>query len=223
MNKSTLLLLMLVCLFQTGCSLAPSAANWSYKAFDAHDYKESLRLANRALIRYEYSREEKANLIFLKGDSYLKLKNPIYASGIFDYIINEYSDTEAAYKARSLLESDNVLNRLSGRSYHELYGKSNAQVLTKVGIEYIATLTSQGYDLAWKSVASECAEINKNSIVEFDAVIEIIQGGLVSNITPTKSGAFVECVIAKINSTTYPSPPFNHYYLPASITLNKKG
>jgi tetratricopeptide (TPR) repeat protein len=223
MNKSTLLLLVLVCLFQTGCSLAPYAANRAYKEYDANDYKESLRLATRALIKYDYSREETANLLFLKGGSYLKLKNPTYASGIFDYIINEYPHTEAAYKARTLLESDNVLNRLDGVSYHELYGKSNAQVLTKVGMKYIATLTSANHDLSWKSSASECAEMEKDSVVEFKAVIEIMQDGNVSNITATKSGLFVECFIAKIKNTTYPSPPFNHYYLPVSIDLNKEG
>jgi hypothetical protein len=50
-----------------------------------------------------------------------------------------------------------------------------------------------------------------------------MQDGNVSNITATKSGLFVECFIAKIKNTTYPSPPFNHYYLPVSIDLNKEG
>ncbi|WP_158968663.1 tol-pal system YbgF family protein [Paraglaciecola sp. L3A3] len=88
-----------------GCSLGPSAANRSHKAYIAGEYAESIRLANRALSTYEYDKEEKANLLYLKADSYAKLNRYTDAYGIIQYIFKTYPETEAFYRAKTLITS----------------------------------------------------------------------------------------------------------------------
>jgi tetratricopeptide (TPR) repeat protein len=88
-----------------GCSLAPSAASRSQKAFNAGEYAESIRIANYALSTYEYNVEEKSNLLFLKAESYAKLKQYTDAYGVMQYILNTYPETEAYYRAKTLLSS----------------------------------------------------------------------------------------------------------------------
>lgn len=75
-------LTLLVSMILLSCSLAPSAANRSYKAFDSGNYKESIRLVNRALSTYEYSDGEKADLL---------------------YLLETFPETEAAYRAKVLM------------------------------------------------------------------------------------------------------------------------
>lgn len=103
MTKFSMVFIFVICLFQTACSLAPSAANRSYKAYNAGNYEESLRLANRAISTYEYTDEDKANLLFLKAESYAKLKQSSNAMGVLIYIVKTYPDSEASYRAKSLL------------------------------------------------------------------------------------------------------------------------
>jgi tetratricopeptide (TPR) repeat protein len=105
MKHASKALLLVICLTQAGCSLGPSAASRSYKAYNAGEYEESLRLTNRALSTYEYSQEDKANLLFLKADNYVKLKQPANALGIVLYIIETYPNTEAYFRAKTLLAS----------------------------------------------------------------------------------------------------------------------
>lgn len=88
-----------------GCSLAPSAANRSQKAFNVGEYAESIRIANYALSTYEYNIEEKASLLFLKAESYAKLKQYTDAYGVMQFILKTYPDTEAYYRAKTLLSS----------------------------------------------------------------------------------------------------------------------
>ncbi|TEW51442.1 tetratricopeptide repeat protein [Psychromonas algicola] len=222
MNKSTLLLLVLVCLFQTGCSLAPSAANRAYKAYDANDHKESLRLATRALTKYEYSREDTANLLLLKADNYLKLDNDVKASGTLNYILDEYVDTEAAYKAKSMLGSVDTLNDLSKSSYEELYEKSQIQAATKVGKKYLSSISTGDFKLSWQASLNKCAEEHKDTTFKFKVVAEILLEGNVSKVvTEEKSTPFVECVITSIKAFTYPTPAFNHHYVHFIINVNR--
>ena len=105
MSKYTTLFLVMMCLLQVGCSLGPSAANLSYKAFDLGEYRESLRLIDRALNKYEYSVQGEANLWILKVDNYTQLKQYSHAYGALRYIINTYPNTEAYYRAKLLLVS----------------------------------------------------------------------------------------------------------------------
>ncbi len=95
--------LLCVSIITTGCSLAPSAANRSYKAYDNGDYKESIRLVNRALSTYEYDDLEKANLLYLKAQGYAKLNSFVDAAGVLAYILKHFPDTEAAYRATVLM------------------------------------------------------------------------------------------------------------------------
>lgn len=105
MSKYTIISLVIMCLLQSGCSLAPAAANRSQKAFDSGEYKESLRLTNRALTTYEYSVEGEANLWILKVDNYIQLKQYSHAYAALRYIIQTYTNTEAFYRAEPLLVS----------------------------------------------------------------------------------------------------------------------
>ena len=105
MSKYSIIILSVLCLLQTGCSLAPSAANRAYNAYDSREYKESLRLATRALSLYEYSIEDQASLVVLKANNYLKLGKFSDAEGVFRYLIDAYPNTEATFRAKALLSS----------------------------------------------------------------------------------------------------------------------
>ncbi|MDU0352542.1 hypothetical protein RS130_00245 [Paraglaciecola aquimarina] len=105
MSKYTIVALIIICVMHSSCSLAPAAANRSQKAYDSGDYKESLRLANRALTTYEYSAAGEANLWILIVDNYIQLEQYAKAYGTLRYIIEAYSYTETSYRAKSLLQS----------------------------------------------------------------------------------------------------------------------
>jgi TonB family protein len=106
MSKYSIIILSVLCLFQTGCSLAPGEAKRAYNAYEAKEYNDSIRLVARVLERYEYSSEDKANLLMLKANSYAKLGEFANAEGIFRYVINNFPNTEGAYKAEAQLSSE---------------------------------------------------------------------------------------------------------------------
>ncbi len=92
-----------LCLLQAGCSLGPASARIAHNAFDERDYRESLRLANRALTIYEYSAEDKASLLLLKANNYRRLREDDDADGIINYLIDTFPNTEAGYRAKAQL------------------------------------------------------------------------------------------------------------------------
>ncbi|MGJ8692925.1 MAG: TonB family protein [Thalassotalea sp.] len=106
MSKYSIIILSVLCLLQTGCSLGPSASYGAYKAYDSKEYKDSIRKVTRALSKYEYSITDKSNLLFLKANSYLKLGEYANAEGVFRYLINTYPHTEAAFRAKAQLTSE---------------------------------------------------------------------------------------------------------------------
>jgi len=88
-----------------GCSISSAGPSRSHKAYEKGDYPEAIRLVDRALNVYEYTDEDKANLYFIKANSYLKLNEKENALGTLTYITEQYPETESAYKSVALLES----------------------------------------------------------------------------------------------------------------------
>ncbi|TXR54540.1 tetratricopeptide repeat protein [Reinekea thalattae] len=113
MNKYTIALLAAVILIMSGCSLAPASASNSYNANDEGNYEESLRKIEYSLIKYNYSDEDTANLMLLKADNYMKLGESAYALGVLNYVVDKYPETEAAFKAKALLQTDKTLRSLN--------------------------------------------------------------------------------------------------------------
>ena len=69
---------------------------------------QAIRLVDRALIGYECTDEDKADLCVIKANSYLKLNENEKALGALNFITENYPKTESAYKASALLDSNEI-------------------------------------------------------------------------------------------------------------------
>ena len=163
-----------------------------------------------------------ANLFLLKAENYLQLKKIAYVAGVLDYIINEFPSTEAAYKASSLLKSSEVLKSFKGHSYEELYAKTQAQVLTKAGFEYMLKVVSDENNKQYiQDLYTQCHVLEEGSgFTPSKIVMEILSNGEVGSLTVNERDAFVDCFVVGLKKMTYPTPPFNPSYL--LFTLKKK-
>ena len=75
----------------------------TFDAYNRGDYNEAINRANQALSRSDYNNEEKANLLFVKMESYAQLGKYVTALGVITYIIEKFPDTEGAHKSKALL------------------------------------------------------------------------------------------------------------------------
>ncbi|MBU2713907.1 tetratricopeptide repeat protein [Zooshikella harenae] len=99
------LLWVILALTLTGCgSMARDGAFIrAQNNFSDGDFEETIEISDRALRMYEYDNEAKAQLLFLKAQSYQKLNKSAEARTTYQFIIDKYPNTEYAYRAKQAL------------------------------------------------------------------------------------------------------------------------
>jgi tetratricopeptide (TPR) repeat protein len=104
MQKLIILTLLII---TSSCStiLSDGASIQAYNAHKRGNYKKAIQLVSQALEMYEYSNEAKANMLFIKAESYARINEDTSALGVLTYIISTYPNSEAAHKASVLLMS----------------------------------------------------------------------------------------------------------------------
>jgi len=124
MNK---LLIIALCVVFASCAIVREGA--LIEAYNAHKkgkYKKTIQLVSQALGSYKYSDETRADMLFIKADSYAQINDYASALGVLTYIINTYPDSEAAHKASILLMSTDQFDE------SEKMDHSNAPVLQTI-------------------------------------------------------------------------------------------
>jgi len=104
-----ILSIILIAIMLSGCAAtasrgAISRANSNYLK---GDYTDTIAISDRALRSYDYTDEEKAELLFLKASSYMKLEDFDATVSTMKYIVDKYPDTEHGYRAVQILSRIN--------------------------------------------------------------------------------------------------------------------
>ena len=76
----------------------------AYKEFDAEDYEETLELIVLAENAQATTPEMKAELTYLKAQSYEKLGDRKKATTLYEYLKEEHADSQYGYHATKRLE-----------------------------------------------------------------------------------------------------------------------
>ena len=76
----------------------------AYKEFEAGDYEETLELITLAENAQATSLEMRAELAYLKAQSYEKLGFPKKATTLYEYLKEEHADSQYGYHATKRLE-----------------------------------------------------------------------------------------------------------------------
>ena len=71
----------------------------AYKEFDAEDYEETLELITLAENANPTTQEMKAELTYLKAQTYEKLGNRKKSSTLYEYLKEEHADSQYGYFA----------------------------------------------------------------------------------------------------------------------------
>lgn len=91
----------------SGCSSTASkgAMSRAEKNLNKGDYQDTISIVDRAMRTYgdTYSDEQKARLLFLKAQSYQKLRDKDNYLITMSYLIKKYPETEHGYKANFIL------------------------------------------------------------------------------------------------------------------------
>ncbi|SFM69870.1 hypothetical protein [Marinobacter zhejiangensis] len=69
------------------------------------DYADAIAIADRALNAYDYSDDQRAQLLFMKAVSYQNLEDYQTALALYGYLAYKYPDTEYGFRAATILES----------------------------------------------------------------------------------------------------------------------
>ena len=104
-----ILSIILIAIMLAGCASAASqgALRRAQKNYLKGDYTDTVAIADRALRSYDYTDEQKAELLFLKGSSYQKLDDIDAALATMKYVVDKYPDTEHGYRAAQALSTAN--------------------------------------------------------------------------------------------------------------------
>ena len=78
----------------------------AYKNFEKQDYKRTLQLINRAENSKDTTPEMKAELTYLKAQSYEHLGQQKAATTLFEYLVEEHGNSQYAYLAANKLNTD---------------------------------------------------------------------------------------------------------------------
>lgn len=102
-------LLMLVNLFLlTACTglIQSTSISEAYKKFEAQDFKQTLELISRAENFKETTPEMKAELTYLKANSYESLGQKTIANALYEYLVKEHKGSQYSYLARKKLNEN---------------------------------------------------------------------------------------------------------------------
>ncbi len=100
------LLLLSLPLFLYGCSdmAQKGAINLAHSNYKAGDYRDTLEAIGRAERRGDMDPETKAELTYLKAQTYEKLSEYSKAKGLYEYLRDQHSESEYGYLAQQRLE-----------------------------------------------------------------------------------------------------------------------
>ncbi len=104
-----ILLIILIAIMVSGCAATASrgAMSRANSNFLKGDYTDTIAISDRALRTYDYTDDEKAELLFLKASSYMKLDDIDATVSTMKYIADKYPDTEHGYRAIQILSRVN--------------------------------------------------------------------------------------------------------------------
>ena len=111
MNKQTLLFLAFLGITSTtaltGCAglLQSASVTEAYKHYNRENYDRTLEIIARAENAKPVAAELRAELTFLKAQTYEQLGQQEKAIGLYEYLIAEHQDSQYAYLAKKKLES----------------------------------------------------------------------------------------------------------------------
>jgi len=101
--------IVLIFIVLSGCASVASvgAISRANSNYSKGDYNDTISIADHALRAYDYTDEEKAELLFLKASSYVELDDIDAGYATMRYIADKYPDTEHGYRVLQ------ILNRLN--------------------------------------------------------------------------------------------------------------
>lgn len=92
----------------TGCASTIQSASVSeaYKKFEKKEYKHTMELINRAENSKHTPPEMKAELTYLKAQTYEKLGQKNVAKILYEYLVEEHGNSQYAYLAADKLNAN---------------------------------------------------------------------------------------------------------------------
>ena len=102
------ILLVAVAFLVTACASTIQSASVSeaYKTFERQDYSRTLELITRAENVKDTSAEMKAELSYLKAQTYENLGEHETANALFEYLVEEHANSQYAYLATDRLNAN---------------------------------------------------------------------------------------------------------------------
>ena len=100
-------LLLTLTLFATACASTIQSASVSeaYKRFELQDFERTLELISRAENIRETNPEMKAELTYLKAQTYERLGRQETAKTLYEYLAEEHQDSQYGYFASEKLNT----------------------------------------------------------------------------------------------------------------------
>ena len=104
MNRMIIIGLVLVTF---GCASTPrgSAISLAYSSFEGGNYQDTLKYVSQAENEREISAELKAELTYLKAQTYEKMGHQNKADGLYEYLKEQHPTSQYGYLGSKMLNS----------------------------------------------------------------------------------------------------------------------
>jgi len=102
------IIILIMSIFIVGCSsmVQKGAISLAYSNFEGRDYEDTLRYISQAENERQPSVELKAELTYLKAQTYEKMGEYRKAKSLYEYLKNEHRSSQYGYLASQRLEEN---------------------------------------------------------------------------------------------------------------------